>query len=108
VPKFDVFAEKFHSAPAEVTISDDARATVQFARSGKEFTWSRADGTLLEFAERQGLSLPSGCRLGQCESCAVGVLSGRVAHLVKVNDDFGSDQCLTCQAMPLSDLSLDA
>ena len=108
VPKFDVFAEKFHSAPAEVTISDDARATVQFTRSGKEFTWGRADGTLLEFAERQGLSLPSGCRLGQCESCAVGVLSGRVAHLVKVNDDFGSDQCLTCQAMPLSDLSLDA
>ncbi|RYF40105.1 MAG: molybdopterin dinucleotide-binding protein, partial [Comamonadaceae bacterium] len=38
VPKFDIFAEKFHSAPAEVTISDNARAMIRFARSGKELT----------------------------------------------------------------------
>lgn len=108
VPKFDIFAEKFHSAPAEVNISDDAQATIRFARSGKELTWRRSDGTLLEFAEREGVALPSGCRLGQCESCAISVLSGQVAHLVKTNDDLATDQCLTCQAMPLSDLTLDA
>ncbi|RYH62968.1 MAG: 2Fe-2S iron-sulfur cluster binding domain-containing protein [Alcaligenaceae bacterium] len=108
VPKFDIFAEKFHSAPTAIAISDDAEAVVRFERSRKQLTWRRADGTLLEFAEREGVSLPSGCRLGQCESCVISVLSGQVAHLVKTNDDLDLDQCLTCQAMPLSDLTLDA
>ncbi|MDX8502619.1 2Fe-2S iron-sulfur cluster binding domain-containing protein [Mesorhizobium sp. VK4C] len=36
---------------------------------------------LLDFAEKKGEQLPSGCRVGQCESCAVRVLQGRVRHL---------------------------
>lgn len=108
VPRFDIFAEKFHTAPRAVAIPDDARATVRFARSGRELQWCKADGSLLQLAEHAGLSLPSGCRLGQCESCAVPILDGQVAHLVVPVDDLPDNHCLTCQAIPVSDLTLDA
>ncbi len=108
VPRFDIFAEKFHAAPAPVIVADDATATVRFARSGRELTWRKADGTLLDLAETAGLSLPSGCRLGQCESCAIAVLGGSVAHLVTPADDLPDDHVLTCQSIPTTDVVLDA
>ncbi|WP_237748281.1 molybdopterin-dependent oxidoreductase [Nocardia brasiliensis] len=108
VPRFDIFAEKFHAAPVPVRISDDATATVRFARSGRDVAWRKSDGTLLQLAEQAGLSVPSGCRVGQCESCAVRVLDGTVAHLVAVGGELPDDHCLTCQSMPTSDVVLDA
>ncbi|WP_037368209.1 molybdopterin-dependent oxidoreductase [Amycolatopsis orientalis] len=108
VPRFDIFAERFHAAPAPVRIPDDATATVRFARSGREVRWRAGDGDLLRFAEASGIALPSGCRLGQCESCAVPLLEGRVAHLVAVADDLPAGQCLSCQAVPTTDVVLDA
>ncbi|WP_409180242.1 molybdopterin-dependent oxidoreductase [Amycolatopsis sp. VS8301801F10] len=108
VPRFDLFTEKFHAAPAPVEIADDAAATVRFARSGRQLAWRAGDGDLLRFAEASGIALPSGCRLGQCESCAVPVLAGTVAHLVAVADDLPADQCLSCQAVPTADVVLDA
>ncbi|WP_190812692.1 molybdopterin-dependent oxidoreductase [Saccharopolyspora pogona] len=108
VPRFEIFAEKFHTAAREVVIPDDAAAEVHFARTGKTLRWRKADGPLLQFAEDGGIPLPSGCRLGQCESCAVTILNGRVAHLVAPTDDLSEDACLTCQAVPVSDLTLDA
>ncbi|OZM79446.1 molybdopterin-dependent oxidoreductase [Pseudonocardia sp. MH-G8] len=108
VPRFEVFTERFRSTPREVAVPDDATARVRFARSDREVRWHRRDGTLLQLAERQGLSLPSGCRLGQCESCTVPVLQGEVAHLVAPGDDLPDDQCLTCQSIPVSDVVLDA
>ncbi|MEK8173867.1 2Fe-2S iron-sulfur cluster-binding protein [Streptomyces sp. M19] len=63
-------------------------------------SWHTSDGTLLDLAERSGVRLPSGCRLGQCESCAVALLEGDVAHRVTPPEDFPDDQCLTCQAVP--------
>ena len=32
------------------------------------------EGTILNFAEGEGLSLPSRCRVGKCEICAVKVV----------------------------------
>ncbi|WP_280449989.1 molybdopterin-dependent oxidoreductase [Nocardia brasiliensis] len=108
VPRFDIFAEKFHAAPVPVRIADDATATVRFARSGRDVAWRKSDGTLLQLAEQSGLSVPSGCRVGQCESCAVRVLDGTVAHLVAVGSELPDDHCLTCQSVPTSDVVLDA
>lgn len=51
--------------------------------------------------------MSSGCRTGQCENCLVKVLSGEVEHIVEVElEEPGT--CLTCCAVPLSDLVLDA
>ncbi|MBB4683446.1 molybdopterin-dependent oxidoreductase [Amycolatopsis jiangsuensis] len=108
VPRFDIFTEKFHAAPAPVRIRDDATANVRFARSGRALTWRKTDGTLLQLADEAGITLPSGCRLGQCESCSVALLRGTVAHLVTPADDLPEDHCLTCQSVPTSDVVLDA
>ena len=80
--------------------------TVRLARSGRSFTWIPAAGSLLEAADAAALALPSGCRAGQCESCSVPLASGSVTHLSPY--DGPADRCLTCRAVPLSDLVLDA
>ncbi|WP_411780267.1 2Fe-2S iron-sulfur cluster-binding protein [Bradyrhizobium sp. UFLA01-814] len=53
-----------------------------------------------------GIRAPSGCRVGQCESCAVRVLAGSTRQLSgAVPEDSGT--VLTCRAVPCSDLVLD-
>ncbi|WP_167770492.1 2Fe-2S iron-sulfur cluster-binding protein [Bradyrhizobium niftali] len=37
-------------------------------------------------AEGVGLALPSGCRVGQCESCSVPIKTGEVRHFVDCAD----------------------
>ena len=105
VPRFALFTERFRATTRDVEVPESA--AVRFARSGRDVRW-RGGETLLALAEREGLRLPSGCRVGQCESCAVGVLDGSVAHLVEPIEDLPADQCLTCQAVPAEDLTLDA
>jgi ferredoxin len=107
VPRFDIFREVFRSPPGPV--EDDGRTyAVQFTRSlPAGAVWAARDGCLLPFGEKLGAHLPSGCRVGQCESCAVRIVSGKVRHLHGVEPE-EADVCLTCQAVPMSDLTLDA
>lgn len=107
IPRFDIFSEVFRSPPGQM--KDDGRKFwVTFSQSRKApDSWSAAQGPLLQFGESLGLSLPNGCRVGQCESCAVRVVSGTVRHLHGTEPDDPS-VCLTCQAVPTSDVVLDA
>ncbi|MFJ7271049.1 molybdopterin-dependent oxidoreductase [Streptomyces sp. NPDC099050] len=107
VPRFEVFSEKFRPARREVTVPDDAEYTVTFARSGRTAVWRKNDGPLLALGEAAGVAMPSGCRVGQCESCACGVLRGTAAHLVTPSEDLPDTDVLTCQSLPTSDLVLD-
>lgn len=81
---------------------------VRLAPSGREFL-VEAEETLLAAALRQGVVLPYGCRNGQCGTC-VGWLEAGTVHYPSGKTeglkDQGSDACLTCQALPLSDLAL--
>ncbi|MDP4023984.1 molybdopterin-dependent oxidoreductase [Methylobacterium sp. NEAU 140] len=104
IPRFDIFSESFATAVA--VPPDLAPRTVRLARSGASFTWTPAAGSLLDAADAAGLRLPAGCRAGQCESCCLPVASGTVAHLGPY--DGGPEHCLTCRAVPVSDLVLDA
>lgn len=106
VPKFEIFSERFISPPKAVA-GDLVPREVTFARSGKTLTWKPEDGSLLALAEKSGLSLPSGCRVGQCESCATRVIDGMVRHAadVELEDD---GVCLTCVGAPATDVVLDA
>ncbi|MEV7522779.1 molybdopterin-dependent oxidoreductase [Streptomyces sp. NPDC091371] len=108
VPPFEIFSERFLAERREVRVPDGAAFTVRFARSGREVTWREQDGTLLSLGERAGVGLPSGCRVGQCESCACTVLAGEAAHLVTPPPDLPDTEVLTCQSVPASDLVLDA
>lgn len=102
VPRFDIFSEAF-SVAADIPARLHPR-TVTLAGTSQSFTWTPATGSLLDAALAAGIALPSGCRVGQCESCAVRVVEGRFAHLVPFDGD--ADTCLACQAVPLSDLKI--
>jgi len=107
MPAFDIFSEVFRSPPVFDAASDQ-HFPVTFARTQMGARpWSPAEGTLLTFSESLGLNLPSGCRVGQCESCAVTIVSGQVRHLHGGEPD-DPDVCLTCQAVPVTALVLDA
>jgi ferredoxin-NADP reductase len=102
MPRFDIFAESFASPP--VVPQTLERQTVHIAGSGTSFVWAPEQGTLLDAAQAAGISLPRGCRVGQCESCAMRIIEGSVARLG--GDESAANQCLTCQAVPLSELTL--
>lgn len=106
VPRFEIFSESF-APPAALHAGDLAPRSVRFARSGKTVEWTPASGSLLDLAERNGLSLPTGCRTGQCESCSVALVEGAVKHPPGLVEQEPGN-CLACQAVPLTDLVLDA
>jgi ferredoxin-NADP reductase len=107
VPRFDVFRELF-TAPTGPLADDGSSYAVTFTRSRQTpIVWTSTQGAIFNFAEAQGLSLPSGCRVGECESCAVPIVSGRVRYLNGV-ESVDPSVCLTCSAVPASDLVLDA
>lgn len=67
------------------------------------------DQTILEAALAQRIGLPYGCRHGTCGSCTAQLLAGRVAYPREKPDALegqAPDACLTCQAVPTSDLVL--
>jgi len=106
MPAFDIFSEIFRSPPL-IAINEGTSYTVTFARSRKApVKWTPANGTLLAFGEQLGIRLASGCRVGQCESCAVSVIAGRVRHL-HGNEPEDPRTCLTCQAIPVDNIILD-
>ncbi|MCQ1774352.1 molybdopterin-dependent oxidoreductase [Neorhizobium galegae] len=102
IPRFDIFAESFSSATSVPPKLEPQ--TVTIAGSDRSFSWDASQGSILDAALAAGVALPSGCRVGQCESCAVRVVEGQVAHLVET--DLEDGQCLTCQAVPLSALKI--
>ncbi|MEQ9832545.1 molybdopterin-dependent oxidoreductase [Pectobacterium versatile] len=106
VPAFAIFYEIFRS-PAKINNDPSLRHKVIFAKSGREEIWTTDKGTLLNFGEKIGIQMPSGCRVGQCESCSTKVIAGNVQHLNGVEpSDEGS--CLTCQCIPAGDITIDA
>ena len=54
-------------APPAATTGADI--VVTFAQSGKQLAWQPSAGSLLEFAEANGISVNSGCRAGGCGTC---------------------------------------
>lgn len=101
----EIFRETFTPPPMPTTTDLEPR-TVKLARRQHAFIWRPEHGTLLQSAERQGIALPSGCRVGQCESCVLPLVDGQIKTLVDTHH-LEADRCLTCQAIPLSDITLD-
>lgn len=90
---------------------DDAGAApfvVTFRRSGKQLAWQPQAGSLLEFAEANGIELFSGCRAGSCGTCQTTILAGEVRYLQQPDFDPEPGRCLLCIAVPMSDVTLEA
>ncbi|WP_175698088.1 pyridoxamine 5'-phosphate oxidase family protein [Burkholderia ambifaria] len=77
-----------------------ASVPVLFRRSARDVAWTPADGTLLEFAEGQGVAVPSECRSGSCGTCATRVLSGAVDYVQSYDAPVEPGCALLCVAQP--------
>lgn len=96
------------AAPGLATVQDDAAGlVVTFSRSGKQLPWQSAAGTLLEFAEAQGIAVDSGCRAGGCGTCQTTILAGEVAYRQAPDFDPEPGTCLLCVCTPKTSVSLE-
>jgi len=105
--------EAFGPASVKGTSGSAARTEVpngvevHFLRSKRRLPWD-GSATILDLAEREGIAIESGCRAGNCGSCAAVVRSGQFAYPVAPGAEVPAGSCLTCVATPLSALELDA
>ncbi|ERN41003.1 flavodoxin reductase (ferredoxin-NADPH reductase) family 1 [Rubidibacter lacunae KORDI 51-2] len=107
VPESRVFFESF-SKPKKVAADpaaeiDGLAAEVVFAKSGKTATWTPAGGTLLEFAEANGVDAASSCRGGICLTCMCALTSGEVEYLEPPTGEPDEGAVLVCISKPKTD-----
>lgn len=97
------------TAAAESGIADPVGdITVIFAKSGKQARWSTQAGSLLEFAESQGIAIDSGCRAGGCGTCQTAIRSGEVSYRQSPDYDPEPGTCLMCVCTPRTHVTLEA
>jgi ferredoxin len=80
---------------------------IRFNRSGRTLVWNGQDNNLLDFAERQGVPVESGCRSGSCGSCETKLISGTVTYAEKPDYDIADGHCLLCVGKPQTPLVLE-
>ncbi len=81
---------------------------IRFTRSGRTLAWDGRDANLLDFAERHGVAVDSGCRSGSCGSCETKLISGSVRYEHTPDHDLRAGHCLLCVGKPTSALVLEA
>jgi uncharacterized protein len=116
VPRQDIHYEAFGPASvrlpgAEPSAESSARAApveVRFQRSGRTLEWDGQDANLLDFAERHGVRVDSGCRAGGCGTCETKLVSGGVHYAGPPDHDTAPGHCLLCVGKPTSALVLEA
>lgn len=88
------------SAPLVQPPAASEPVPVYFTASAKEACWTPDAGSLLELAERRGLTPEFSCRGGSCGTCKTRLVSGQVHYLnppAELPDDGG---VLICCAVP--------
>lgn len=114
VPVADIHYEAFGPASVKLPGAPEAavptlsEVEVRFQRSGRTLTWDGRDASLLDFAERHGISVESGCRSGGCGSCETRLLEGTVRYGHAPDHDVAAGHCLLCVGRPSSALVLEA
>ena len=93
------------AAPVE-PITDTRSTPVTFTRSERTIRWMPKDGTLLEFAEANGIAAESSCRIGECGTCATRVREGQIAYIGNVEADVAPGCALLCIGRPVGDMPI--
>ncbi len=114
VSSHDIYYESFGPASLgkhkkigpHITASDPI--TITFGKSGKSLAWDSAVGSLLEFAENNGIDVDSGCRAGSCGSCQTAVSAGETEYNQQPDADVEPGHCLLCITTPKGNITLDA
>ena len=93
-------------ATNEPMAAPSASLEVRLLGSGRTLVWDGRDANLLDFVERQGVSVDSGCRSGSCGTCETKLVSGTVHYVEKPDCDIAAGHCLLCVGKPQSALVL--
>lgn len=88
--------------------ANESGLMVSFAVSGKQLNWQPDAGSLLEFADANGIVVNSGCRVGACGSCQTTIRSGEVAYRQSPEFDPEPGTCLLCVCAPKTSVTLEA
>jgi uncharacterized protein len=88
--------------------SASAAVEVVFAKSGVTAVWNSDASTILDFAEENDVAIDFGCRAGNCGTCITAIKSGQVEYEIEPGATPEDGSCLTCCAVPKSNLTLDA
>lgn len=86
----------------------DPAPLVRFSKSNKQMPWDSGMGSLLDFAQAQGVAVDSGCRAGSCGSCQTAIVSGEVRYLHPPDFTPEPGTCLLCVCTPKTDVTLEA
>lgn len=113
VPPADLHHEAFGPASLASTHAAAAPAPntsveIRFQRSGRTLAWDGRDASLLDFCERHGVAVDSGCRSGGCGSCETRLLEGAVHYEHTPDHDIAPGHCLLCVGRPATALVLEA
>ena len=112
VPEDNLHFEAFNSATINTIAGTESKETesalkITFSQSEMTLPWNPSAGSLLAFAEENGIMLNSGCRAGNCGSCITPIKRGLVTYLVEPGKKPDARSCLTCISIPKTDLTLD-
>lgn len=93
-------------SPERESVTDQA-SDITFTKSNQTAQWTGEDQTLLDVAERVGVSVDSACRSGNCGPCVVRLLQGQVTYDGTPDFEVEDDEVLMCVARPCGSLRLD-
>ena len=108
VPAEKILEERFDGCKTGIAPGVHSEASlgiVEFSKSGKT-TKLLPGQSLLEAAEANGVTIPYGCRQGQCGTCATRLLEGEVDSTGGL--DPGEGYVLACVTRPRGNVRLDA
>ena len=75
-------------------------AEITFAASNKTLTWHSGDGTILEFAEANGIDPDYSCRQGVCLTCMCELQEGEVHYVESPTNEPDEGNVLICISQP--------
>ncbi|MGV0027658.1 2Fe-2S iron-sulfur cluster-binding protein [Phormidesmis priestleyi] len=112
VPESQIFFEVFtkgkagvvEKAPADRTAKS---AEIVFDKSSKTAIWTPEDGSILEFAEANGLDPDYSCRQGICGTCVCRLREGEVEYQQPPIAEVEPGSVLICIAQPKTAIVID-
>ena len=97
--------KKENQPQLEKTSTSKQTETLVLNKSGIELAYDSED-TILETAEKEGIELPSMCKMGACHKCKLRLLEGEVRYDEEPECEEG--HILTCIAQPVGRVVIEA
>ena len=95
------------AATRSVAEEVDGQLQVTFSRSGVEAAWDPACESILDLAEKHGLSPNYSCRSGICNTCTCALIDGEIEYVDEPLSAPDPGQVLICCSRPKGNLVID-